>query len=93
MVHEGERRHAQDEHADERGDGPVRPLDPDLEAGIERRHELALEAARPVRTGKPGVRGAHDHADDDEQERGGDGRGSQPLEAGHGSSGQSARGF
>ena len=93
MVHVGERRHAQDQQADERGDRPVDPLDPDLEAGVEARQELALEAARPVRAGKPRVRGAHDHADDDEQERGGDGRGGEPLEAGHWSSGLGARGI
>ena len=38
-------------------------------------------------TGEARIRGANEHADDDEHERGGDGRGGEPLEAGHWSSG------
>src|SRR5215212_1583740 len=38
-------------------------------------------------TGQPRIGGANSHADHDEQERGGDGCGSKPLEAGQGSSG------
>ncbi len=93
MVQPGERRHAQDQDADERSDRSVEPFDPDLEARVEAREELALEAARPVGAGEARVGRANDHAEDDKQERGGDGRCGEPLEAGHGSSGVGAREF
>ena len=93
VVEDREDRHPEDQEADQRRDGAVDPLDPDLEPGIEPGQELALEAAGPVRAREAGIGGANGHADHDEHERGDDGRGGKPLEAGQGSSGVSARGF
>ena len=80
-------------NADQRRHGSVDPLDPDVVARVEARQELAREAARPRRAGDAGARRANGNADHDEHERGGDGRGSEPLETGQRSSGMTRAGF
>ena len=56
-------------------DVAVDPLDPGLRV-VQRREELAV-AERPVRAAEPGVGGADDDADRDQQDRGQ--RGSAPA--------------
>ena len=82
MVDPGKDRQADDLEPDDRGDGPVGPLDPGLGI-VERRQQLAV-AQRPVGAAETGVRGADDHADRDQQDRGPEGPRGELLEAGQG---------
>ena len=91
MVDHGQRGHPEDQEPDHGRHGPVDPFDPHVEARVEARQELAREAARPVRARLARVGRAHGDTDHDEHERGDDGRGSEPLEAGQRSSGWRSR--
>ena len=80
MVADGQDGQAQDLEADDHGDRAVHPLDPRLRV-VQRREQLAV-AERPVRAAEPGIGGAHDDADDDQQDGGPEGHGGELLEAG-----------
>ena len=80
MVTDRQDREAQDLEADDRRDGPVDPLDPRLRV-VDRRQQLAV-AERPVRAAETGIGGAHDDADDDQQDRGPERQRGELLEAG-----------
>ncbi len=80
MITEGQDGEAQDLESDDRRDGPMDPLDPRL--GVIDRWEQLAVAERPVGAAEPGVRGAHDDADDDQQDRGPERERGKLLEAG-----------
>ena len=80
MVTDRQDREAQDLEADDRRDGPVDPFDPRLRV-VDRRQQLAV-AERPVRAAETGIGGAHDDADDDQQDRGPERQRGELLEAG-----------
>ncbi len=80
MIADRQDRQAQDLEADDRRDGPVDPFDPRLRI-VEWREQLTV-AERPVRAAKTGIGGAHDDADDDQQDRGPERQRGELLEAG-----------
>ena len=73
---------AEDHHPDDRGDGPVDPLDPGLRI-VQGRDDLAV-AEGPVRAAEARIGDPDDDADRDQRKGGHEGRGSKLLEAGHG---------
>ncbi len=91
MTGDGDQADRRDERAHEhRRHQPMRVLDPGVEVG---RGDPVAEAERPVRASQPGVRGAHQTADGDQDERGHGGSHRQLGESGQpGSSGRSRRG-
>ena len=82
VVLPGEERDAQDQEADDRRDRAVDPLPPGLVV-VQRRDDLAV-AQGPVGAAHPGIRGAHDDAHGDEEDRRDDRCDGGLLEAGHG---------
>ena len=84
VVDEREDREAEDLEADQDGDPAMDPLDPRLRV-VERRQELAV-TERPVGAAETGVRGTHDDADRDEDQRRDEGRRRELLETGQASS-------
>ena len=72
---------SEQKHAGEGGDGAMAPLDDRV--GISEGRNPRPVARRPFRAAEPGVRGAHDGADHDQEVGHGHGGGGKRREAGH----------